>query len=68
MTPVHPILAWRQSRGLNLVQVADMIGVWSNTVSRWERGRMPERDMWQKIEAATGITPVELVRHATGGE
>lgn len=62
---MHPLTAYRNSHTprLTLRQVADEIGVKTNTVWRWENGRLPDRDYWSKIEAATGVKPEDLVRH-----
>jgi transcriptional regulator with XRE-family HTH domain len=36
--------------------IAGEIGVEQGTVSKWEAGRMPSRDLWSKIARAYGVS------------
>ncbi len=61
-----PIRQWRNDHDVTLAALAAQLGVQIITVWRWERGRLPGRAFWPKIEAVTGITAAELVTHYTG--
>lgn len=59
----HPLTAYREKRKVRIGELAADLGVNRVTLWRWEKGRLPERDMWTKIEEETGVTPEMLVRY-----
>ena len=47
----------RKKKGLSLQQVADVVGVGNNTISRYETGkREPKLEMWQKLADIYGVS------------
>jgi DNA helicase-2/ATP-dependent DNA helicase PcrA len=50
----HPLRAYRNVHGLSMADLADQLGVRTNTIWRWENGRVPEQAMWARIEKVTG--------------
>lgn len=63
----HPLRAYRNARGLSMADLADQLGVRTNTIWRWENGRVPEQAMWARIEKVTGIKPDQIVRFVVEG-
>lgn len=58
---VHPLKVFRQSRGLSQGQLADLLRVKRETVSRWESGaRKIDGEKLRLVSEATGIAPSEL--------
>lgn len=51
----------RQSRGLNQSEFSDVMGVTQATVSRWERGAMPEAKHLRAIAELAGLTMEEFL-------
>lgn len=61
MEAVHPLAAYRKSKGLNATELAGILGVKRNTVWRWEnRKRRIDPGFWGKINRETGI-PIETL-------
>ena len=61
----HPLIKFRKSRTPPWTQedLANAVGVKRLTVLRWEHGtRFPERKMWPRIRAVTGLGVEELNR------
>lgn len=65
----HPLRIWRDAQDLTQPEAAKLIGgVSAMTVSRWERGRVPQKRYWPKIAAVTGIPAVDLLTFEPDGE
>jgi transcriptional regulator with XRE-family HTH domain len=63
MAYVHPLRAYRERQDppINRRQLADLLGVSTAAVSRWEAGeRKPDEDVLPLIVAKTGIPAAEL--------
>ncbi|WP_410052704.1 helix-turn-helix transcriptional regulator [Bradyrhizobium sp. SZCCHNRI1073] len=57
----HPLKKYRSERGITQAELAGELGVWSVTVSRWERGdRTPRPKDAKRISEHTGISVGEL--------
>jgi transcriptional regulator with XRE-family HTH domain len=60
----HPLRAFRESFTPHLTQeeLGERLGgLRRATISRWESGeRFPDRKLWPRIEAVTGVTPEQL--------
>lgn len=53
-----PLKAFRTREGLSQDDLAKLIGVTRETITRWENGtRKPDEDKLPKIAKETGITP-----------
>jgi transcriptional regulator with XRE-family HTH domain len=63
MEHIHPLQAFREKQDppLNQRELADLLGVSTAAVSRWEAGeRKPELELLPVIAEKTGIAPAEL--------
>jgi len=63
MDHIHPLQAFRekQTPPLSQRQLADMLGVSTAAISRWEAGeRKPDGELVPMISEKTGISPAEL--------
>lgn len=51
--------AWRRDNGWTLAELGDRLGVSEASVSRYERGRIPEPDVMRRIVDLSGgrVTP-----------
>jgi transcriptional regulator with XRE-family HTH domain len=47
-SPAARLKAWRAERGLTQAQVAEMLGVPKNTVSRWEQSARRLRGLYRR--------------------
>ena len=57
----HPLTDFREREGLSQDDLAKLIGVSRETITRWENGtRNPDEDKLQKIAKETGIQPSTL--------
>jgi transcriptional regulator with XRE-family HTH domain len=57
----HPLKTFRTREGLTQGQLADMVGVTRETVTRWENGtRNPDEEKLAVIAEKTGIQPSVL--------
>ena len=63
----HPLRVYRNVHGLSMADLAGQLGVRTNTIWRWENGRVPEQAMWARIEKVTGIKPDQIVRFVAEG-
>lgn len=55
MDEVHPLRKFRAKRKLTMADFAEIMGVTSATISRWETGeRVPESKYWAKLKQVTG--------------
>lgn len=63
METLHPLIAYRQSQTPPLSQegLAKKLGKPKGTVSRWEAGRLPDKDELPNITEVTGI-PAHVLR------
>ncbi len=53
----------RKEKGLKQSELAELLGVTSKTVSRWETGKyMPDLSLFVDISEILGITLNELIR------
>jgi transcriptional regulator with XRE-family HTH domain len=58
----HPLKKYRAERGITQAVLADELGVWPLTVSRWERfDRTPRLKDAKRISEVTGIPVAELL-------
>lgn len=58
----HPLKTYRAEKGLTQEDLAQELGVWPLTVSRWERcDRTPRRKDAKRISELTGIPVAELL-------
>ncbi len=58
----HPLKKYRTERGITQAVLADELGVWPLTVSRWERfDRTPLLKDAKRISEKTGIPVAELL-------
>ena len=63
MKQIHPLRAYRERQDppINRRQLADLLGVSTAAVSRWEAGeRKPDEEVLPVIVAKTGIPAAEL--------
>jgi transcriptional regulator with XRE-family HTH domain len=62
MIDQHPIKAWRERQTPPVSQeaLAQKVGVFRETVARWEAGRNPDRDLLPRLIEITGIPAREL--------
>jgi transcriptional regulator with XRE-family HTH domain len=63
----HPLQTFRETQTppWSQTRLAEALGVQRVTVWRWERGdRFPERELWPKIRALTGLGIDDLGRAA----
>jgi transcriptional regulator with XRE-family HTH domain len=57
----HPLKTFREREGLTQDQLAKLVGVTRETVTRWEnRTRQPDEDKLPRIAKKTGIQPSVL--------
>lgn len=57
----HPLTDFREREGLSQDDLAKLIGVTRETVTRWENGsRKPDEERLPKIAKETGIQPGTL--------
>lgn len=63
MDTTHPLRAYRAQHSPPLSQsdLAAMLQVARNTVSRWECGRIPDRKILPKVSEITGIPQTRLL-------
>lgn len=63
MERIHPLKAYRERQAPPLTQnqLAELLGVSTATISRWETGiRKVDPDLLPSVAEKTGIAPVEL--------
>jgi transcriptional regulator with XRE-family HTH domain len=61
MDTIYPIKAFRERLELSQQQLADLLGVARETISRWETGaRKIDGDLLHRVVERTGIPATEL--------
>lgn len=60
--PIRPLQAKRLALDLSQEDLAKLMGVKVQTISKWETGRgIPEAGSYKKLAEALGVTPEEVV-------
>jgi transcriptional regulator with XRE-family HTH domain len=58
----HPLKIYRTEKGITQAELAGELGVWSVTVSRWERReRIPRPKVAIRVSEHTGIPVGDLI-------
>lgn len=60
-TLASKIRAVRAARGLNQTELAELLGTTQSTVTRWEKGSMPQGEMLQRLADFAGTTVERLL-------